>query len=379
MAFVAGPPLPQRGSRARSARATAPRRHAPTRARVLATAAKTAPPVVVGFDPSLMDPVHERTERIRGEPVAVVVVGASGDLAKKKCFPALFSLYYHGLLPEHFVVYGFARSAMSHDEFRELILGTLSCRVIDGEKCAAKMQEFLPRCFYHQGDYSDPATFSTLNANLVSSFEKPLSTANRLFYLAVPPSVFYNSANSVDKACRAPRGWTRVVVEKPFGRDSDSYRVLRDQLSGILDESETYRIDHFLGKVLIQNLMTLRFANAVFEPLWNRHHIKSVQIGLFRPNFSPPIPRPPKVYSNAVPLTCTDLTTSFLSFLDGVTQSSRSTLASRVVPVTSTTLALFATFSKITCCKSLLYSQWSHLCLFTPKTYATKRSKFSDP
>jgi Glucose-6-phosphate dehydrogenase, NAD binding domain/Glucose-6-phosphate dehydrogenase, C-terminal domain len=245
------------------------------------TAAAEAAASAASFHPSLMDPVHERTERIRGEPLAIVVLGASGDLAKKKCFPALFSLFYHDLLPEDFVVYGFARSDMSDAEFRNLILGTLSCRVIDGEKCAAKMDEFLPKCFYHRGDYKDDTTFASLDVALSSGFEIPHATANRLFYLAVPPSVFYSSAKSIDTSCRAPCGWTRVVVEKPFGRDSESYRVLRDQLAGILDESEIYRIDHFLGKVLIQNLMTLRFANTIFEPLWNRDHVMSVQIGVF--------------------------------------------------------------------------------------------------
>lgn len=225
-----------------------------------------------------MDSVHLRNAKVRGEPVAIIVLGASGDLAKKKTFPAIFSLFYHGLLPTHFVLYGFARRSMSNDEFRTLIETTLTCRVIDGERCAEKMADFLPRCFYHQGNYADASTFSTLDLVLKHDFEHDHPRSNRLYYLAIPPKVFNASATSIHDTSRAPKGWTRVVVEKPFGHDLESYRILRSQLSTVLTEPETYRIDHFLAKELVQNLMTLRFANSIFEPMWNRNHIASVQL-----------------------------------------------------------------------------------------------------
>lgn len=231
-----------------------------------------------------MDSVHLRNAKARGEPVAIIVLGASGDLAKKKTFPAIFSLFYHGLLPTNFVLFGFARSALSDDEFRDIILATLSCRVIDGKRCAEKMDEFLPRCHYHQGDYSTADTFSTLDKALTNVFEAQFDHSNRLFYLAVPPKVFSKSAACIDECGRAPQGWTRVVVEKPFGNDLDSYRELRTHLSSVLSERETFRIDHFLAKELVQNLMTLRFGNSIFEPLWDRHHVHSVQI-TFKENF----------------------------------------------------------------------------------------------
>ncbi len=227
---------------------------------------------------ALMDSVHKRTAKSHDTHLAIVVLGASGDLAKKKTFPAIFSLYYHGLLPEDFCLYGFARRPMTNEQFREVILATLSCRVIDGAKCAEKMNEFLPRCFYHQGDYSTADTFASLDETLKTGFERDIGSSNRLFYLAVPPSVFNASCSNINSVARAQKGWTRVVVEKPFGRDSESYNELREQLASLLHEREIFRIDHFLAKELVQNLMTLRFANTIFEPLWNRNHIKSVQI-----------------------------------------------------------------------------------------------------
>lgn len=237
-------------------------------------------------DLALMDSVHLRRARASGEPVALIVLGASGDLAKKKTFPAIFSLYYHDLLPKEFIMVGFARSEMSDAEFRDIILATLSCRVIDGKKCGEKMDEFLPRCFYHRGDYGKAETFQALDNHVYEIFDRHLPYhANRLFYLAIPPKVFSSAAACIDANARARDGsWTRVVVEKPFGHDLGSYRQLKQSIATVLSEAETFRIDHFLAKELVQNLMTLRFANSVFEPLWNRNHVHSVQL-TFKENF----------------------------------------------------------------------------------------------
>lgn len=240
--------------------------------------------ILSGEDLALMDSVHLRKAKARGEPVAIIVLGASGDLAKKKTFPAIFSLFYHGLLPTNFVLFGFARTKLTDAQFRDIILATLSCRVIDGKRCAQKMDEFLPRCHYQQGDYSQSDTFKALDKALIECFEHEFHHSNRLFYLAVPPKVFQKSAACIHESSRAAKGWTRVVVEKPFGQDLDSYCELRNSLSAVLTEAETFRIDHFLAKELVQNLMTLRFGNAIFEPLWSRHHIHSVQL-TFKENF----------------------------------------------------------------------------------------------
>mmetsp|Transcript_2719 Transcript_2719/g.4928 ORF Transcript_2719/g.4928 Transcript_2719/m.4928 type:complete len:562 (-) Transcript_2719:2337-4022(-) len=236
-------------------------------------------PIPKEEDTSLMDSVQRRKERAQNSPLSICVLGASGDLAKKKTFPAIFSLFYHGLLPKDFQVWGYARSAMTDEEFRDLILGTLTCRVIDGEKCSQKMEEFLPRCFYHRGSYDADEGFISLNREISARFEEHLgSEANRLFYLAIPPSVFQGACRGISDNARATRGWTRVVVEKPFGRDSESYAELSSSLGSILSEEEIYRIDHYLGKELVQNINVLRFANSIFEPLWNRNYVKSVQV-----------------------------------------------------------------------------------------------------
>ncbi|GAX74483.1 hypothetical protein CEUSTIGMA_g1932.t1 [Chlamydomonas eustigma] len=215
--------------------------------------------------------------------LSVVVVGASGDLAKKKIFPALFALYYEGLLPEEFQIFGYARSKMSDTDFRDLISSTLTCRIDAAEKCGDAQEKFLKRCFYQAGPYDDSSGFAQLNTKM-SEQEVSKPRANRMFFLSIPPNVFIAAAGGAAEQCSSKTGWTRVIVEKPFGRDSTSSRELSDGLSRYLREDQTYRIDHYLGKELIENLTVLRFANLVFEPLWNRDYIKSVQV-IFSENF----------------------------------------------------------------------------------------------
>lgn len=211
--------------------------------------------------------------------LSVVVVGASGDLAKKKIFPAIFALYYEGLLPEDFQVFGYARSKMTNEEFRNLIGMTLTCRVDAGAKCAAAQEFFLTRCFYQSGPYDQCAGFQALDKTMAEQeAASGKKRANRMFFLSIPPNVFIEAAAGAADCCSSQTGWTRVIVEKPFGKDSESSRELSEGLAKHLREEQTYRIDHYLGKELIENLTVLRFANLVFEPLWNRQFIKSVQV-----------------------------------------------------------------------------------------------------
>ena len=216
----------------------------------------------------------------RDQPANIVIVGASGDLSRRKLVPALFSLYCNGFLPKQFNLIGFARTPMDDVRYRELMMSSLTCRYVpEANRCDQLMDDFLARCFYHCGNYGDPASFKALHDRLSAQFPEK---ANNLFYMAIPPSMFSETASSIQQSglVHDPSSgyWSRVVLEKPFGRDSASFQELHAALSSIFQEKQTYRIDHYLGKEVIQNLMVLRFANKIFEPIWNRNYIDSVSI-----------------------------------------------------------------------------------------------------
>ncbi len=212
-------------------------------------------------------------------PTNVIIVGASGDLTRKKLLPALFSLFCNELLPENFSVFGFARSEKSDAEFRTQVAETLTCRYEpEPDQCDIKIGRFLQRCHYHTGQYTSAEDFRALGRRITELNGKD---ANMLMYMAIPPTVFLDTAKSIREAGLAEESadrWARVVIEKPFGRDSESSAELTTALGAIFSEGQTYRIDHYLGKELIQNLMILRFGNRIFEPLWNRDHIESISI-----------------------------------------------------------------------------------------------------
>lgn len=212
-----------------------------------------------------------------GEALTVVVLGASGDLAKKKTYPALFSLFAHGLIPAHVSIVGYARSDIPESEFRSHI-----AKGLKGHE--NKKERFLSRCFYFHGSYDSVDAFSKL-ASKCEELERDSvqpkdgkKVGNRVFYMAVPPTVFIPVAKTIRKAGLSSDGWNRIVVEKPFGKDLESSNRLSEELSQLFDEDDLYRIDHYLGKEMVQNLMALRFANVVFEPLWSRFYVNNVQI-----------------------------------------------------------------------------------------------------
>eukprot|EP01026_Neomeris_dumetosa_P008092 TRINITY_DN12539_c0_g1_i5.p1 TRINITY_DN12539_c0_g1~~TRINITY_DN12539_c0_g1_i5.p1 ORF type:complete len:586 (-),score=73.15 TRINITY_DN12539_c0_g1_i5:355-2112(-) len=208
--------------------------------------------------------------------LSVVVVGGSGDLAKKKIFPSLFALFYEGMLPENIFIYGYARSNLDDEEFKERILSSLTCRIDSQASCEDLIDKFLDRCFYHKGQYDCVQDFRELD-KVMSQREAKFGSSNRMFYLSIPPNVFVAAAAGANAAASS-NGWTRVVVEKPFGKDLGSYLELKSELSQHLTEEQIYRIDHYLGKELIENILVLRFSNLVFEPLWSRQQIQNVQV-----------------------------------------------------------------------------------------------------
>lgn len=211
------------------------------------------------------------------DPLTVVIMGASGDLARTKIIPALYTLYCQGYLPKRLRVVGYARSEFSDDAFRLKLAEHLKRRCALG--VADHSDEFLACCSYCQGSYAWGESYQRLVKSLGRL--EGAGGANRVFYLAIPPAVFLDVARALGQAGLAQPAaglWTRVVVEKPFGSDrASSDQLIRDMMA-VFSEDQTYRIDHYLGKELIHNLLVLRFANLIFEPIWNRNYIDHVQI-----------------------------------------------------------------------------------------------------
>jgi len=207
-----------------------------------------------------------------------VVLGASGDLAKKKIYPTLWWLHKDKLLPPHTRFVGYARSKLSVDDIKKKTWDYM--KVKDDEQQEA--DEFFKRNSYVAGTYDTDEGFQKLNDE-IKTFEKG-GPANRLFYLALPPSVYTTVCSMIKNNCMSTGdAWTRVIVEKPFGRDSESSAKLSNHISGLFSEDEIYRIDHYLGKEMVQNLMVLRFGNRMFGPLWNRDNVASVVISFKEP------------------------------------------------------------------------------------------------
>uniref|UniRef100_A0A453NHB5 Glucose-6-phosphate 1-dehydrogenase n=1 Tax=Aegilops tauschii subsp. strangulata TaxID=200361 RepID=A0A453NHB5_AEGTS len=179
---------------------------------------------------------------------------------------------------QHFTIFGYARSKMSDEELRNIISMTLTCRIDQRANCSEKMDKFLKRCFYQSGQYNSEEGFHELDRKLTEKEAGKLP--NRLFYLSIPPNIFVDVVRSASRTASLPSGsgWTRFIVEKPFGRDSESSGELTRSLKMYLEEEQIFRIDHYLGKELVENLSVLRFSNLVFQPLWSRDYIRNVQL-----------------------------------------------------------------------------------------------------
>ena len=205
----------------------------------------------------------------RPEPCTMVIFGASGDLTKRKLFPALYSLAYRQMLPEKFGVLGVARTEGTDSEFRERMKAAVQEFGRDDFR-EDVWQELADGMHYVYDD-------DKLAAALRDLGERRGTTGNRIYYLAVPPAAFEEIVGWVGKH-KSRKGWTRVIVEKPFGHDLQSAQDLNVLLHKHFDESQIFRIDHYLGKETVQNMLALRFANGIFEPIWNRQFIDHIQI-----------------------------------------------------------------------------------------------------
>ena len=216
------------------------------------------------------------------EPCTVILFGASGDLAKRKVIPAMYDLAVHDSLGERYAIMGFARTAMSDDSFRatvgEAAKGISEVGPID----PAKWDAFASNLHYHAGDYSDAQAYTTLAKRLTDLESEKNLGGNRLFYLSTPPEVYPDIIEQLGKAGLSKlaneNSWVRVIVEKPFGRDLATAKELNKKVQCVFEERQVYRIDHYLGKDTVQNLLVLRFGNGIFEPLWNRNYVDHVQI-----------------------------------------------------------------------------------------------------
>ncbi len=219
-------------------------------------------------------------EAKQAPPCVLVIFGAAGDLTRRLLLPAIANLRDTGLLPEKFAILGVARNELSDDVFRHDLgedLKSFATIKID----PADIAWFTERAYYLPGDFADPSTYTKLARRLKEIAGKHEAGSNYLFYLATPPKVFGLVAEQLGKAglTREEEGtWRRLIVEKPFGTDLHSAQALNRQLLAVLAEKQIYRIDHYLGKETVQNIMVFRFANGIFEPLWNRNHIDHVQI-----------------------------------------------------------------------------------------------------
>jgi glucose-6-phosphate 1-dehydrogenase len=231
---------------------------------------------IVGENPFLDTLRFER----RAPPCAVVIFGATGDLAKRKLMPALYRLAYEQRIPPAFAVIGTSRSPLSDDAFRDKMRESVKEFLENSDFDEALWKTFAQGLFYMPGDIDNPETYGALRKRLEEIERSRKTGGNALFYLSTQPSQYGPAAVGIGKAgmAQADGAWRRIIVEKPIGHDLASARELNRTLQSVFPESAIYRIDHYLGKETVQNVMAFRFANGIFEPLWNRRYVNHVQI-----------------------------------------------------------------------------------------------------
>jgi glucose-6-phosphate 1-dehydrogenase len=230
--------------------------------------------------------VLSEVEKVRkgrpGDPCIMVIFGAAGDLTRRKLIPALYNLATEQLLSREFAVVGLARGAMTTDQYREKISQDIK-KYATGPVDSDLWEWFVRRMHYVSGNFDDPNSYTKLQEALQKVDKDHSTHGNYFFYLATAPDYFSEIVESLGKiglTAEDNQHWRRVIIEKPFGRDLDSAKELNKHLLRVLDEKQIYRIDHYLGKETVQNILALRFANGIFEPIWNRRYIDHVQISV---------------------------------------------------------------------------------------------------
>jgi glucose-6-phosphate 1-dehydrogenase len=238
--------------------------------------------MVQSADPAEANPLRQALPRTRApEPCTVVLFGATGDLVHRKIIPALYHLARGGNLPGDYAIVGFARRDWTDDQLRDDLAQML--RGNGDPEFEQLWPQFASHVVFAPGTFDDPAAYATLRETLDQLDRSHGTRGNRLYYLAVAPEFFATIVEHLGQAGlvyppQQESPWSRVVIEKPFGHDLTSAHALNLEVSRVLGESQVYRIDHYLGKETVQNILALRFGNSIFEPIWNRRHIKAVQI-----------------------------------------------------------------------------------------------------
>lgn len=218
------------------------------------------------------------------EPTALVVFGATGDLAQKKIYPSLFDLFSKGLLPKKFVVIAFGRRDFNDESYRSFVREAIESKKKGSDP--SSLTSFLSTVRYIKGDFDDLSTYQKLSDGLADTDKQFNVCANKLFYLAVPPALYETILLKIHKSgltipCANGEGWTRVLIEKPFGKDIQTARRLDRLLGKLFKEVQIFRIDHYLAKETVRNILAFRFSNAIFEPIWNRKYIERIEIRAF--------------------------------------------------------------------------------------------------